>query len=170
MHIIETTITSSMARSTIRFAINSRWLTLALLTAFTSCVQSFKHDEVLAAKRALEFAQVVFLDKDLDKGYGLLAPGAKRHIPLDKFKQTITAMHPRSYPDQVTAVEYEPMAGEQAIYIFLTGRNGEAQFNYRVTMEGTADTDYKVLKIDQGGGFPTLSNQKQTFKPAISIP
>ena len=145
-------------------------LTLAFALTFTACAQTVKHDETLAAKRALEFARVVFLEKDLDKGYTLLSDGGKRHIPLDKFKQTIAAMHPRGYPDRVTAIEYEPMAGEKAIYIYLTGQNGEEQFNYRVTMEGTADSDYKVLKIDQGGGFPTFSNQKRPFKPTIGIP
>jgi len=145
-------------------------LTLALIATFIGCAQSVKHDEALAAKRALEFARATFLEKDLDKGYSLLAAGGKRHIPLDKFKQTMTAMHPRSYPDTVIAIEYEPMSGENAIYIFLTARNGEEQFNYRVTMEGTADTDYQVLKIDQGGGFSALSNKKRPFKPTIVMP
>ncbi len=144
---------------------------LAFVATLTACAETVKHDESLAATRALEFARAVFLEKNLDKGYTLLSDNAKRHIPLDKFKQTITAMHPRGYPDRVTAIEYEPMAGEKAIYIFLSGRNADdLSFNYRVTMEGTAATDYKVLKIDQGGGFPTLSNQKQPFKPVISIP
>ena len=56
------------------------------------------------------------------------------------------------------------MAGEKAIYIFLRAQNGDEQVNYRVTLEGTAATDYKVLKIDQGAGFPTLSNQKRKFE------
>ena len=66
-------------------------------------------------------------------------------------------------------MEYEPMADEKAIYIFVTGRNDEEQFNYRFTMEGNAATDYKVLKIDQGTGFFSLSNKKQTFKPPITM-
>jgi hypothetical protein len=35
-------------------------------------------------------------------------------------------------------------------------------------MEGTAATDYKVLKIDQGTGFFTLSNKKLAFKPPLT--
>ena len=144
---------------------------LAITATFLACAEKVKHNEGLAAKRALEFARVVFFEKDLDKGYSLLSDNAKLHIPLNKFKQTITAMHPNGYPDRVTAIEYEPMADEKAIYIYLTGRNAADQsFNYRVTLEGTAATDYKVLTIDQGGGFPTLSNQKRPFKPPISIP
>jgi hypothetical protein len=153
------------------FALRMCYLMLALVATLLACAETVQHDENLAAKRALEFARAVFLEKNLDKGYALLSDNAKRHIPLDKFKQTITAMHPRGYPDRVTAIEYEPMAGEKAIYIFLTGRDADdISFNYRVTMEGTAAADYKVLKIDQGGGFPTLSNQKRPFKPTISIP
>lgn len=145
-------------------------LALALVAGFSACAESFKHDEGLAAKRALEFARAVLFETDFDKGYSLLSAGGKRHLPFDKFKQTITSMHPRNYPDKVIAVEYEPMAGEQAIYIFLTARNSEEQFSYRVTLEGTADADYKVLKIDQGIGFPSLSNKKRPFKPTIGIP
>gem|GEM_PF-560847 len=151
-------------------AIRVCFFSLALVVTLTSCAESVKHDEVSAAKSALEFARVAILDQNVDKGYELLSEGGKRHVPLDKFKQTIAAMHPRDYPNQVTAREFEPMAGENAIYIFLNGRNEDQQFSYRVTLEGTAVTGYRVLKIDQGMSFPTLSNQKQTLKPPLSIP
>ena len=125
----------------------------------------------MAAKRAVEFARVVLIDKNLERGYELLSDGGKRHVPLDKFKQTIVSMNARGYPSRVTATEYEPMAGEKAIYIFLRAQNGDEQVNYRVTLEGTAATDYKVLKIDQGAGFPTLSiknaNSKQRWSRAV---
>jgi hypothetical protein len=91
-------------------------------------------------------------------------------VPIDKFKQSITAMHPRDYPTKVTAQEFEPMAGEKAIHVFLTGRNDQEQFSYRVTLEGTAASGYRVLKIDQGTSFPTLTNQKRALKPPLSMP
>lgn len=143
------------------------WL---LTVSVMSCAESVKHDETLAAKRALEFARIVFIDKNLEKGYELLSDSGKRHIPFDKFKQTIVSMNPRGYPTKVIATEYEPMPGEQAIYIFLRGQNGDEQINYRITLEGTAATDYKVLKIDQGAGFPSLSNQKRKFETTLSAP
>ncbi|MGH7795310.1 MAG: hypothetical protein ACREQ2_10495 [Candidatus Binatia bacterium] len=145
-------------------------LMLALAVMFSSCAESVKHDEAQAAKRALELGRVVFLEKNLDKGYDLLSAGGRRYLPRDKFKQSIAAMHARDYPTKLTAIEYEPMADEKAIYIFLNGHNSEEQFSYRLTMEGTATTDYKVLKIDQGKGFFTLSNKKQAFKPPLSVP
>ena len=130
-----------------------------LAVTLAGCAESVKHDETRAAKRALEFGQLVFFDKNLDKGYDLLSDGGKRHVPRDKFKQSMAAMHPRNFPTRLSAIEYEPMADEKAIYIFVTGQNNDEQFNYRFTMEGTAATDYKVLKIDQGSGFFTLSSK-----------
>jgi len=142
---------------------------LALATIMIAgCAESVKHDEVLAAKRALEFGRLAFVEKNLDKGYELLSDGGKRYVPRDKFKQSVAAMHARNFPTKLAAIEYEPMADEKAIYIFIRGQNSEDQFNYRLTMEGSATTGYKVLKIDQGTGFFTLSNKKQAFKPPLT--
>jgi len=140
----------------------------ALVVGLAGCAESVKHDEVLAAKRALEFGRIAFLEKNLDKGYDLLSDGGRRHVPRDKFKQSVAAMHGRAYPTKLTALEYEPMSDEKAIYIFVRGQNSENEFNYRLTMEGTAVSDYKVLKIDQGTGFFSLSNKKQAFKPPLT--
>ena len=145
------------------------WLSFLAVCAI-GCAKPIQHDENMAAKRAVEFARVVLIDKNLERGYELLSDGGKRHVPLDKFKQTIVSMNARGYPSRVTATEYEPMAGEKAIYIFLRAQNGDEQVNYRVTLEGSAATDYKVLKIDQGAGFPTLSNQKRKFETTLSAP
>lgn len=150
-----------------RSAIN--WLASTLALVLAACAGSENHDEALAAKRALEFAKVVLIERDFVKGHGMLADGGKRHVPLDKLKQTVASMHPRNYPNKITALEYEPMVGEKAIYIFLSGYTGEELISYRLTLEGTATTDYKVLKIDQGMGFPTFSNKKRPFKPAPDI-
>ncbi len=145
-------------------------LLCVLLVSVSGCTESVKHDETIAGKRAVEFSRAALIDKDLQKAYQLLSESGKRHVPFDKFKQTIESMSTRGSPSRVIATEYEPMAGEKAIYIFLRAQNGDEQVNYRVTLEGTADTDYKVLKIDQGAGFPTLSNQKRKFETTLSAP
>jgi hypothetical protein len=139
-----------------------------LAMILVGCAESIKHDESRAARRALEFGQAVFFEKNLDKGYDMLSDGGRRHVPRENFKQSITAMHARNFPTKLSAIEYEPMADEKAIYIFITGQNGEEQFNYRFTMEGSAASDYKVLKFDQGSGFFTLSSRKQPFKPPLT--
>jgi hypothetical protein len=141
---------------------------LAVAVTLIGCAESVKHDEARAGRQALEFARVVFFEKNLDKGYDMLSDGGRRHVPKDKFKQSIAVMHARGFPTRLSAIEYEPMADEKAIYIFVTGQNDGEQFNYRFTMEGSAATDYKVLKIDQGSGFFALSSRKQPFKPPLT--
>jgi hypothetical protein len=151
--------------------IRRRLLIIGLLTlVLASCAGTVKHDETLAAKRAIEFAQFVFIDKNFAKGYELLSDGGKRHLSLEKFKETLTRMHPRSFPTKVTATEFQPMPGEKAIWIYLAGQNAEEQFQYRLTMELTDKGDYKVLTFDTGvvGRMFSPLSEKKPFKTTIS--
>jgi hypothetical protein len=143
---------------------------LGALLAMASCAGSVQHDETRAAKRAIEFAHLVFIDKNFAKGYELLSDGGKRHLPLEKFKETVTRMHPRSFPTKVTATEFQPMPGEKAIWIYLAGQNAEEQFQYRLTMEATDNGDYKVLTFDSGvvGRMFSPLSEKKPFKTTIS--
>ena len=118
--------------------------------AFYACADSFDHDHKLAAKRAEEFVQVTFVRQDFEKGYAMLSDSGKRYVALEKFKETIVKSHPRSYPTKVTATDYEPMSGEKAIYVYLTGGNGSEHFYYTLTLDGTAATDYKVTRFSRG--------------------
>jgi hypothetical protein len=81
----------------------------------------------------------------------MLAESGKRYVPLEKFRDTVLKSHPRAYPSRIAAVDYEPMTGEKAIYIYLSGDNSGEQFNYTVTLDGTAATDYKVVRFSRGG-------------------
>ena len=150
--------------------IRSWALLLALGALAVSCTETVKHDENLAGKRATEFAQVVLIEKQFAKGYELLDAGGRRHIPREKFEETITRLHPRGFPTRVTAKEYQPMPGENAIWIYLFGQNSEDQFEYRVTMKADGNGDYKVLTIDSGtvGRFFSATSDKRTFTNPIS--
>jgi hypothetical protein len=146
-------------------------LIIGLLThVMASCAGSVKHDEKLAGRRAIEFAQLVFINKNFAKGYELLSPGGRRHLSLEKFSETLTRMHPRSFPTKVTATEFQPMPGENAIWIYLAGQNAEEQFQYRFTMEATDNGDYKVLAFDTGivGRMFSPLSEKQPFKTPIN--
>ena len=136
------------------------------------CVEKVKHDDDLAGKRAVEFAQVAFVKQDVEKGYLLLSASAKRYVPLEKFRETLSRLYPGAHPTTVTAIEYEPMPGEKAIYIYLTGENAGERFDYTLTMEGTAATDYKVSKIARGHGsyLPSTSEKKRFSKPISTEP
>lgn len=146
------------------------WFYMAVALLVMSCAETIKHDENRAAERAIEFARVALIDKNFEKAYELLAAGGKRHISLEKFKETITRLHPRGFPTKVTAMEFQPMPGEKAIWIYLVGQNPEEQFYYRLTMDGTASGDYKVLTIDTGvvGKFFSPTSEKRSFAKPIS--
>jgi hypothetical protein len=135
---------------------------LILALVLMGCIESIDHDAAVAGKKAEEFAQLVFVKQDIENGYALLADGAKRYVSLDQFKKVLAKLHPRAYPKNVRATEYEPMAGEKAIYIFLIGDNSGERFYYRLTLEGTATTPYRVLRLDRSGEpYPASSDKKK---------
>jgi hypothetical protein len=135
---------------------------LILALVLLGCIESIDHDAAVAGKKAEEFAQLVFVKQDIENGYALLADGAKRYVSLDQFKKVLAKLHPRAYPKNVRATEYEPMAGEKAIYIFLIGDNSGERFYYRLTLEGTATTPYRVLRLDRSGEpYPASSDKKK---------
>jgi hypothetical protein len=128
------------------------------------CAESIKHDEVAAGKKAEEFAKIAFVKQDIENGYALLADATKRYVSLEQFKTVVSKLHPKAFPRAVTASEYEPMHGEKAIYIFLIGDDSGEHFYYRLTMEGTATTGYRVLRLDRSTAPYPPSNDKQSFK------
>ena len=150
--------------------VRSSALLVALGALAVSCAESVKHDEDLAGRRAIEFVQAVLIEKNFSKGYELLDAGGKRHVSRDKLEETITRLHPRGFPARVTAKEYQPMPGENAIWIYLVGQNSEDQFQYRATMKADGNGDYKVLTLDSGavGRFFSPTSEKQSFKNPIS--
>ena len=133
-------------------------------TSLLSCVESVTHNEVSAARKAEEFAQIAFVKQDIESGYALLADGTKRYVSPEQFKVVVSKLHPKGLPKTVVASEYEPMAGEKAIYIFLIGENAGEHFYYRLTMEGTGATGYKVLRFNRGSDRYGPSKDKQTLK------
>ncbi len=161
-----------MAASLEKFSAVLRFcvLMVALAALAASCAETIKHDEKLAGKRAIEFAQVVLVNKNFDKGYEMLADGGKLHISLEKFKEMLTRLHPRGFPTKVTAKEYQAMPGEKAMWIYLVGQNSEDQFQYRLIMEATSTGDYKVLTLDSGvvGRFFSSTSEKHSFTNPIS--
>ncbi len=134
-----------------RRSLQISFFVLGSLLGLVGCAGKAAHDEALAAKRAVEFAETVFVQNDIEKGYRLLSDGTRRHVPLEKFKETVTRMHPKGYPTSVTAREFEPMpGGEKAIYIFLTGDGSGDRFDYKLTLEGSPATDYRVTNLEPG--------------------
>jgi hypothetical protein len=138
-----------------------RLYSLILAVGLMGCIESVQHDAAVAGKKAEEFAQIAFVKQDIENGYALLADGTRRYVSREQFKQVVAKLHPRAYPKNVKASEYEPMAGEKAIYIFLMGENSGERFYYRLTLEGSATTPYRILRLDRASEpYPSSSDKK----------
>ena len=137
---------------------------LAFAVGLMGCAESINHDEVLAGRRAVEFAQVAFVKRDIENGYALLSDSGKRYVSFEKFKEVLSRLHPKAFPISVTASEYEPMPGEKAMHIYLTGENSGERFYYRLTMEGAATTGYRVVRFYRGDD-PYPPKQKLSKSP-----
>jgi len=132
-----------------------------VLLGLAGCVDKYEHSPRLAADKAEEFAREAFVKKNYDAAYNLLADGTRRHVSAEQFRQTLTKNQSEPAPRKITATEYEPMPGEKAVYIYLEGDQGGAASNYRITMEGTAATGYKVLRFDRGSGFNLPGSERK---------
>jgi hypothetical protein len=120
-----------------------------LLLACVPTVTRLEHRPDLAAKVASDFAQVAFVEHDARRAYDLLWEQGKARV---QFEKSLVEMHPQGYPTEVNAVEYEPIFGQPAMNIFLHGVRGEEQYYYRIVVQGTAPTGYKVSDCLRGSG------------------
>lgn len=123
---------------------------LLLLASFTGCAEKIEHDADLAAKRAVEFAEETFVRRNSDKGYALLADKAKSYVPMDKFTEKVTKMHPSSHPRRISVMGAEPVLGEKIVHVRLRGEGADEVFEYGVTVAGTKATDYRVTTFTGG--------------------
>jgi len=64
--------------------------TLLLLMLF-GCGENIQHDTELAARRAIEFAELAFVRQNLEKSHLLLADSARSYVPrLEKQLSSLT--------------------------------------------------------------------------------
>jgi hypothetical protein len=124
-------------------------LLICTIVPLIGCAEKIDHDPAAAAAKAEEFVRVAFIEHDVTRSYELLAVGTRRYVSLEKYQEVIGRLHPKGYPSAVKAGDFEPMPGENAIYIFLAGENAGESFYYRLTMEGSAATGYRVLQFDR---------------------
>jgi hypothetical protein len=138
----------------------------AFVCLIACSVTYYHHNEDKAAKSAIEFAQVAFVQHDNQKGYSLLPDFVQKESSLEAYSKFISRMHPSLYPLSLNALEYEPMAGPDIdkVNIFLYGENGSEKFYYRLLMKGTAEKGYEVWGFFRRGDPYPPSNSRQKLK------
>jgi hypothetical protein len=142
--------------------------TFALVFLISCTITAIYHDEDMAAKSAIEFAGLAFVKQDIQKSYTLISDNAKTTVSLEKHSQALSKMHPSLHPISLTAEEYEPILGKKGMNVFLYGENGSEKFFYRLIMEGTAQTGYKVFGIYRGNGPYPPSKLRKKLKTTYS--
>ena len=121
----------------------------------------FHHRPDMAANSAVEFARAAFVEKDDGKAFKLLWDGGRQPVSREWLAESVRKMHPNGYPTEVKAIEYEPVPGQPAMSIYLRGTNGSEEFLYRLLLQGTSDTGYKVSDFFRGNGpYPTSPLRK----------
>lgn len=119
----------------------------------------------MAALSAVSFAKESFVDLNQPVAYGFLTEGMQRKLNEDQFINLVAEMHPKAFPRVVTAMEYEPVPGRDAMNIFLYGENGEKKFYYRLTMSGAPSGGYNVAGLFRiAAPAPSTSRQPLPVK------
>lgn len=141
------------------------FLTVLLLAAFPACTfHASKQNPEAAAASAAEFAKAAFVERNIDKAYGLLDPEFQSYAPREKFAEVITAMNTPTSPAVVTATEFEPIPGQEGMNIYLTGENGAEKFYYRIPMKGSEGRGYKAAGVFRGQGPYAPSESRQPLQ------
>lgn len=149
-------------------AMRANFPVLLAIAALGCNARVLSHDPQTAAGAALQFARLSFVQGDLDGSYTLLWDDTKKALPPGKYREAVSAMHPGSRPLNLTATEFEPVPGQEMMYIFLHGQNGSESFYYRLVMQGTVRTGYKVAGLFRGSGSYPASNMRQKLSVSTS--
>lgn len=137
-------------------------VTIIFALACGGCVNVLKHNEVVAADRAVEFAKAAIVERNYEKASKLLPEGGQQPEFVKQIEDLVIKAHPASYPTKVTAKEFEPIPGQKAIRIFLIGENGkDEKFYYSFMLTGTVDEGYRVAEIYRyKDSFPASQTRK----------
>ncbi len=138
------------------------FLTVVLILALSCTPHFFKHDQNIAAKEAVKIANLLFVKQDVETGFEIQRAGQSEEFTLEKLRAFVNDLHKSGvFPNEVWAIEYEPMPGQEGMKIYLTGRNKDDFFWYQFVMIGTEPKGYRVFAIYRfDGEFPASTLRK----------
>lgn len=126
----------------------ARLLALVFLLGPAACSEPITHNEELAAKRAEEFADIALIRGNFDRAYMQMSSKARSYLPLENFKDAMTASHPDGFPKTIKATAVRPVKDAATIFVLLRGNDGTGKvFEYQVMLNGTEKSDYQVSTI-----------------------
>lgn len=125
---------------------------LLMVTAAACSFRAFKQSPIMAAASATEFAQVAFVEKNIDKAFSMLDPEAQAYIGRENFSQGLTKINTPTTPKSINATDYEPIQGQEGMNIYITGESDTETFYYRIPMKGTEQKGYKPAGVFRNPG------------------
>lgn len=148
----------------------------AALLSCMSCIPipipistSTTHDPDLAATKAVLFVKEAFIDLNQPGAYDFLSEEMRRSASLEQFINMVARMHPNGFPLEITAAEYESTPRNDAMFIWLYGKGADESFYYRVRMEGTTETGYKVAEMLRMVRLPSSQSRKMLLAPRSTV-
>jgi hypothetical protein len=146
---------------------HSKASSILFLAISVSCsFHASKQNPDAAAAAAIVFAKAALVDRDMDKAYSLLDPEVQSNAPKEKFAEVARSIVADISPTTVTATDFEPLAGQEMMNIYLVGEKGSERLYYRIPMRGNAEKGYKPIGILRGQYAPSESRQPLQVKPS----
>jgi len=102
------------------------------------------HSPSAAAAIAQRYVDLLLVRKDADAAYGLVDADARARVSVETLQEAVAKAPGYGQVTSVQAVEYQPVPGQPAMDIFLTGSAGGRTFYYAVRLSGTRDEGYLV--------------------------
>lgn len=113
-------------------------------------VNTWHHSPAMAGEAAQVFAEVAFVNDDADRAYSLVNPEIEAEMTAQDFAAFLTQMHRTGRPATVDATEYQPLPGYRGMNVYVEGSADSTDFYYRLLMEGTSSSGYRVTGFWRG--------------------
>ncbi len=102
------------------------------------------HSPSAAAAVAQRYVDLLIVQQDANAAYELVDADARSRVSSATLQESVAKAPGHGQVTSVRAVEYQPVPGQPAMDIFLTGSAGGSSFYYAVRVSGTMDEGYLV--------------------------
>jgi hypothetical protein len=134
-----------------------------IFAVFSLFLRPVHHDLSQARAVAKHFAARAFVDQKSERAYLLVSDKMKQDFAMAEFHEAIIKLHPDGFPSSIAVDEFEPIQGERALNVFVTGSDGERKYFYRLRLYGDKNDGYRVEQFARGSGPYPPSMLRQPF-------
>ena len=116
-------------------------------TVLAGCSAQPGHSPADAGREAEKFVTALFVRGDAVAAYKMLDPLTTQGRKAADIRRLAVSSPGYGQVTSVKATEYEPVAGQAALDIYLIGTDGTRALYYKVRMDGTAGAGYRAADI-----------------------